>query len=140
MPGRPKRPRPPKKGVAITPGLTTEGAARLGDDHALYLVGVLMARASLLPELLDYFGDPRETLRFLTRFAGTTLRMPSRAELGRWARDLNVWRRMTTDPEPKTMHALARQYGLHPDRVMQIYKTMQTDLPLIVEGKAPLSR
>jgi len=130
--------RSPTMEVPVLSGLTERVCLTADERHALQLVGLLLARGTLLPELLAYFGSSRETLRFLERFAGSKMILPSRRELGQWARDINIWRRMSADPSRETTRRLALLYGLTERRVRAIYDDTAEAIPRIVHGKAAL--
>lgn len=74
--------------------------ARTPSDLLLTLL--LLKRWSLLPELLDFFGQSQDFYRFVDCFGGASIRIPSREEMGIAGRNLHIWQRLRANPGGKS--------------------------------------
>lgn len=105
-------------------GLTcmSEKALEHSERTALWIVSLLMARFSMLPELLDFFSyDAKKLLQFIDRFGGMNIAVPPRQEVGRMARDINIYRSLSAAKSPENVKRLANLYGVTEERVKQIF-------------------
>lgn len=106
------------------------GVLRDGDDRgALYAIIMLSAAGSVLPELLDFFdGDARKTLDFVTRFAGQTVRFPTRSDVLAMTRRVSVVRDVVVGNQ--TFAETAEKHGLSAQGAKRVY---QSGIEILVE-------
>lgn len=92
-----------------------------GERTAMWIVALLMARFTMLPELLDFFQyDAKKLLEFIDRFGGMSVEIPPRHVVGRMARDIDIYRALSSTPTPEKIKYLAEKHGLTEQRVGQI--------------------
>ncbi len=99
------------------------------ERRALWIVALLMARFTQLPELMDHFGyDAEETLRFIDRFGGMTLKIPPRATMGMMARDIDIYTSMLAMSSKDNAKRLAGIHGITEERVFEIARETRETL------------
>lgn len=99
-----------------------DAALNPGEKTALWIVALLMGRFTMLPELMDFFAyDAQKVLEFIDRFGGMSLVIPGRQEVGRMARDINIYRALTAAKNAENVKRLASLYGVTQDRVRAIF-------------------
>ena len=82
-------------------------------------------RYTVLPLIHEIFGDS-DFYEFLEVFAGTTIRIPSREDMERAVRDVNVYFRLVEAEDRKSaIQELSRSYEVSEDMVCRIERSMQ---------------
>lgn len=102
---------------------------RKGGD--LYLTIMMLAKFSLMPELLEFFDwDTKRFLRFIDLFGGCVISVPERDEVGRMARNVHILRALERSDghAPTIRRQLAELYDLSEVRVKKIYEATRKEM------------
>jgi len=97
----------------------------------MYLTLMMLAKFTLMPEVLEFFDwDTKRFLRFIDLFGGTAINVPKREEVGRMARNVHILRAMERSDghAPTVRRNLAELYGLSEERVKKIYMETQREM------------
>ena len=94
----------------------------MAERDAVSLTVFVLGRFTQMPDLLDFFGyDTRKFLEFVDRFGGMTISLPGREQVGRLARNMNIYRSLRRNRNIRTVENLAHLYGLTNARIGQIF-------------------
>lgn len=97
----------------------------------LCLTFLIMARSTMMTELLDFFdGDEKRFLKFIDLFGGMSMNIPTRQEIAEMARSVHVFREVQENNSLITKSRLAAFYGLTVERINDIYDSVKYDIQL----------
>lgn len=121
-PGSKRRDEADRSRNGIAEAEWVRGVLRSSDERgALYAIVMLSAAGTVLPELLDFFeGDAVKTLSFVERFAGTSVRFPTRSDVLAMTRRVSVVRDIVT--EGRTFAETADRHGISPKAAREVFK------------------
>lgn len=90
---------------------------------AVIILIALDNKFTFLPELYKVFGD-KHILEFLETFSGTTFNVPSKEDLAKIYRDIDIWASLSKSYSTDNVQRLCREYEITESTVRSIFKSV----------------
>lgn len=108
---------------------------RVTIEDDLHLTLLILARFSLMPDLLDFFNyDAGKLLHFIDRFGGMTIEIPAREDVAKIARNMHIYRELRKERSATTVEHLSRMYGITSERVRLLFDEVVIEMRRLADA------